>query len=77
VNVVPGLVSTYRWQGRIERTREVLLVIKTTGGCAARCRHALERAHPYDVPEVVVLRPEQVSAAYARWVDASTRKAKT
>lgn len=71
VNLVP-LASLYRWRGKIEGAREVLLIVKTT---AARLR-ALERCvrdeHPYECPEFVVLAPEHVAPAYARWLDAET-----
>jgi periplasmic divalent cation tolerance protein len=72
VNLTP-LSSVYRWRGRIEGAREVLLMVKTT---AARVR-ALERAvaaeHPYECPEFVVLAPGHVAAGYMRWLAAQAR----
>ena len=72
VNVVPGVESVYRWKGRTERAREVLLVIKTTAASVRACRGMLTRLHPYEVPEVLVVHADGASPAYARWVHAST-----
>lgn len=68
VNLVPGLESHYRWQGKLEKSAEVLLLIKTT---AARLR-ALEKLilaeHPYDTPEFVVLPITYGNRRYLNWV---------
>jgi len=55
VNVVPGVVSFYRWKGRLERDAEVLLVIKTRGERFEALKAALLAEHPYEVPELVAL----------------------
>jgi periplasmic divalent cation tolerance protein len=68
VNVVPGLRSIYRWEGRVEDEAEVLMLVKTE---AARCRALAARVkdlHPYDVPEVLELPAAGGSAAYIEWV---------
>ncbi len=67
VSVVPGVASTYRWKGKIESAREVLLVVKTTAAALSRCVALLASAHPYEVPEILVGTPQQASAAYAAW----------
>lgn len=73
VNIVPGVVSHYRWQGRACRDAEVLLVIKTT---AARLK-ALERwiatHHPYTVPEVLVLAVAGGAKLYLDWLKGQVR----
>lgn len=71
VNLVPGIESTFWWQGKIERCREVLLVIKTTPACAERLRQTVIRLHPYDVPEVIVLPITGGHLPYLRWVFSS------
>ena len=68
VNVVPGVESTFRWQGKIDRCREALLVIKTTAACFKRLREAILRAHPYDVPEILALPVMAGHPAYLNWV---------
>ena len=72
VNVVPGVVSIYRWKGAVTRDDEVLLVIKTRDDKLAALREAIRRVHPYEVPEIVAISPVDVDAAYARWVDDET-----
>ena len=68
VNLVPAVESIYRWQGQVEATQEVLAVFKTTPVVWTTFEARLRELHPYEVPEIVALRPEQVSEAYARWV---------
>lgn len=73
VQVVPGVRSVYRWKGEFRRDAEALLVIKATRGSLPRCLDLLDAVHPYDVPEVVVVTPGQVSGAYDRWARGETR----
>jgi periplasmic divalent cation tolerance protein len=69
-NVVPGLRSIYRWQGRVEDEPEVLLVLKTTRGRFPALRDELLRRHPYQVPEVLALPVEAGGAPYLEWLAA-------
>ena len=73
VNLLPGIESIYRWQGAVERAGEVLAVFKTTAEAWSAFEVRLKELHPYDVPEIVALRPEQVAETYARWVKAETK----
>ena len=73
VNIVPGLHSIYRWQGKVESADEVLLLIKTTADNLDRVESALRAAHSYDVPEFLVLTPESASEPYLRWLLESTQ----
>ncbi|MFN0242043.1 MAG: divalent-cation tolerance protein CutA [Planctomycetota bacterium] len=72
-SLVPGVESVYRWNGAVESAREILLVVKTTSGRIGDLERWLARAHPYEVPELVVLDPAHVGAAYASWLAAETR----
>jgi periplasmic divalent cation tolerance protein len=74
VNVVPGLVSVYRWQGRVEREEERLLVIKTSAERVDALRAALVELHPYELPELVVLGVVSGHAPYLAWIDESVRE---
>ena len=73
VNLLPGIESIYRWQGAVERAGEVLAIFKTTASAWPTFEQRLRELHPYDVPEIVALRPEQVAESYARWVMEETR----
>ena len=68
VNVVPGVESTFQWQGKIDRCREVLLIIKTTPPRLAALRRAVLSLHPYDVPEVIALPLVDGHPPYLAWV---------
>lgn len=74
VNVVPGLMSTYRWQGKICRDPEVLLIIKTRRLLLQTLADRVRALHPYTVPEVIALPLVGGSPAYLAWVEDSTRK---
>jgi periplasmic divalent cation tolerance protein len=71
VNVVPGVVSVYRWKGAVERDEERLLVIKTRAERLEALRQALVELHPYEVPELVALPVEAGHAPYLAWLDES------
>jgi len=67
VNILPEVRSLYRWKDAVEDDREQLLVIKTTEERVDALREALFAAHPYEVPEFVVLAAE-AGGAYAEWL---------
>jgi periplasmic divalent cation tolerance protein len=71
VNVVPGIVSVYRWKGEVQRDEERLLVIKTTSARFEALRRAIVELHPYDVPEVIELPVERGHGPYLEWIEAS------
>jgi periplasmic divalent cation tolerance protein len=67
VNVISGLKSVYRWQGKIEEDSEVQLVIKTRRGRFDDVAAWLKDKHPYDVPEIIALPADHVSDEYLQW----------
>ncbi len=69
VNVVPGLVSIYRWKDAVERDEEQLLVIKTRSEKLEALRSALVALHPYELPELIVLPIEGGHPPYLEWLD--------
>jgi periplasmic divalent cation tolerance protein len=73
VNVVPGLISIYRWKGAVEREDERLLVMKTRRDRVDELRAALLELHPYELPELIVLPIETGHAPYLEWIDSSLR----
>lgn len=70
VNVVPGVVSFYRWKGALERDAETLLVIKTMGERLEALRAALLALHPYELPELVALPIGDGHRPYLDWLAA-------
>ncbi len=75
VNIVPGIHSTYRWQGEVIRGKEWLLVIKTTRDRMDALRARLPELHPYELPELLAVEPTDGLPAYLDWVRAETRPA--
>jgi periplasmic divalent cation tolerance protein len=75
VNIVPGVVSLYWWQGAVSRDAESTLLIKTRADLVPALTDAIRAAHPYEVPEVIALPivPDEGNAAYRAWVVAETR----
>jgi len=73
VNLVPGLLSIYRWQGEIQRDREVLLLIKTTADRLDALSDGLRRLHPYDVPEIIAVPICAGLPDYLQWLSQCTR----
>ena len=69
VNILPGARSIYRWRGAIESTAEWLLIIKSRRESFDRLRDALERAHSYEVPEILALPVVEGSTNYLNWLD--------
>src|ERR1700722_3652593 len=72
-NLVPKIESHYWWQGRVERSAEVLLILKTTGARVARLQRLILDTHPYDVPEFLVLPLTGGSDQYLTWLAASVK----
>jgi periplasmic divalent cation tolerance protein len=75
VNILPGMVSHYWWQGAIERGEEVVMIIKTRAGLAERVCAAVKESHSYTTPAIMVLPVEHVDPAYLGWLMAETAAA--
>lgn len=71
-NLLPGITSIFRWNAKVQREEEVLVVMKTSRGAVERVFRRVAELHPYEVPEVVSLSPDAASAAYCRWVGRET-----
>ena len=74
VNILPGIRSIYRWQGTVSDDSEVLMMIKSLASRFEELETWLLEHHPYDVPEVLALPVEKISADYLAWIDASVGK---
>jgi periplasmic divalent cation tolerance protein len=69
VNIVPGVVSIYRWQGNVEQEPELILVIKTLAERVAALKARLLELHPYELAEVVVIPIVGGHKAYLEWIE--------
>ena len=68
-NVIPGITSVYRWDGRIQEDGEALVLFKTTVGVLEELRKRVMELHSYDVPEFLALSVTEGHEAYLRWLD--------
>lgn len=68
VNLVPAVRSVYRWEGKVEKADECLLVIKTRREAFARLAARIVELHPYDLPEVIALPIVAGSERYLAWL---------
>jgi len=75
VNILPGMVSHYWWEGKIERGEEAVMIIKTRASLAERVRDAVKAGHPYTTPAILVIPLESVEESYLGWIMAETEKA--
>jgi periplasmic divalent cation tolerance protein len=69
VNIVPQIESIYRWQGKVESSREWLLLIKTTAERFSSVREAIGTLHSYELPECVAIGVEDGSEDYLAWIE--------
>lgn len=73
VNIVPHIESIYRWEGKVETSREWLLLIKTTSENFSAVKDAIGELHSYDLPECICLAIEDGSPEYLDWIGESVR----
>jgi periplasmic divalent cation tolerance protein len=73
VNIVPHIESIYRWQGKMESSREWLLLIKTTAEKFPAVRDAIRELHSYDLPECVAIGIKDGSSEYLEWIGQSVK----
>jgi periplasmic divalent cation tolerance protein len=68
VNLIPGVESWYRWRGKMERGREVLLLIKTTTACRRDLQRLVGKLHSYRLPELIALPIAWGESRYLAWM---------
>jgi periplasmic divalent cation tolerance protein len=71
VNLLPGMQSTYRWQGKVEHAAEVLLLAKTTRVRMPALQERIVALHPYELPEVLAVEAGGLPA-YLQWIARET-----
>ena len=72
VNRVPGIVSRYWWKGKLEKSKEELLIIKTKKTLVPALIREVKRVHPYAVPEVIAVEVGKGNRDYLDWVNKET-----
>jgi periplasmic divalent cation tolerance protein len=72
VNLLPGMISVYEWQGQLERGGEIVAIIKTRAVLADAVVAAVRSQHSYDNPAILVLPVTGGSAQFAAWIAEQT-----
>jgi periplasmic divalent cation tolerance protein len=67
-NIISGVESMFRWEGKIESSKEVLLILKTRGACVPDITKKVEELHSYDCPVVEVLEIKDGNADFLEWI---------
>ena len=76
VNVVAGVKSTYRWQDKVCRDSEYLLVIKTEASEYAAVERAIQELHSYELPEILAFEATRGEAGFLDWIARALDKSK-
>lgn len=74
VNIVPGVMSVFQWQGNIEHDDELLLLIKSRQDCYPELEVMIRQLHPYELPEIIAVSIERGLSGYLEWIDQTTGK---
>ena len=71
-NVIKGVRSIFRWQGKIDRANEVLLILKSKKSCLPKIVKMVKKYHSYDVPEIIALPITDGSRDYLNWIKSNS-----
>ena len=74
VNLLPGVNSVYRWQGKVESANETIVLIKTTMARYLDLEAAIKALHPYELPEIIAVPVSAGLPGYLQWVETETLK---
>jgi periplasmic divalent cation tolerance protein len=74
VNILPGMISLYRWKGAIERGEETAMIVKTRASLAEAVAERVREMHSYDTPAILVIPIESVDSDYLAWLTAETER---
>lgn len=74
VNLIPSVESRYIWKGKLEKSREIQLLIKTRANLFQKVKAFLKKNHPYEVPELIQLSITRGASNYFQWIKSVTDK---
>lgn len=72
VNIIPGVTSIYKWQGKREISQEYLLVVKTRADAYQSLEKSIKELHPYELPEIISVPLANGLADYLAWINENT-----
>jgi periplasmic divalent cation tolerance protein len=71
VNIVPGIRSIYRWEGKVCNEGEYLLLVKSSAEKFEAIQRRIRHLHSYQVPEIIALPISEGDPEYLKWLEAS------
>lgn len=71
VNIIPKLTSVYRWQGKVHKDNELLLIIKTNQLKERQVYDYIKNMHSYDTPEIITIDINNIDEKYANWLNSA------
>jgi len=74
INIVPGLISVYRWEGVVRKDNEMLLIIKSDQAVYDQLEERIQAIHPYELPEIVVVPVVPIHSGQSDYLDWITQQ---
>jgi periplasmic divalent cation tolerance protein len=74
VNILPGVDSSFWWQGKLDSAQESLLIIKTRASLLPEIIELVKSVHSYEVPEIIALPIIGGNEDYLKWIDGEVRE---
>src|ERR1700692_336018 len=74
VNIVPAIRSIYRWQGKICKDGELLLIVKTLQQEFEGVAATIRELHSYELPEILSFGVSQGDPSFLDWIASSVDK---
>ena len=74
VQIIPNIKSVYKWEGKLDKSGEILLLIKTIPEKVQDCKKLILKYHNYDIPEIVLINGEIINDEYGDWFTKNTQK---
>ena len=68
VQILPEMESIYRWEGKIERQAEILMLVKSTRDKFNQLEREVRAIHSYETPEIVAVPVSEISEPYLKWL---------
>lgn len=73
VNIVDSVISVYRWEGRVNKETEVLLIVKSKTDVLAKVIETVKSIHSYSVPEIIALPIVGGNEDYLKWIEGNVK----
>jgi len=73
VNIINNIRSIYLWKGKVEDSKECLLIAKSKRRLFVRLKKEVKKIHSYDVPEIIATKITAGNKSYLKWIDESVK----